>query len=139
MATAWWQDNPFLSGGVRYGGTSPWWGGRDLFTGDPQDWYNTPEVRDDPDNPSALYGEWERFLGNSRMGGGFTNRDQWARSLFPRAQAGFASAQLSNPGLTWRRYLQRLDPNLLQKTFASLTPQQKGLFAPTMTRTVRWG
>lgn len=135
---AWW-DNPFLSGQDRFGNRSPFWGGRNPTSGDYQDWYNTPEVRDDPENPSAPYGEWERFLGAQRMGGGFSNQDQWSRSLFNRAQSGFDSAQLSNPGLTLRNYLNRLDPNLLQKTWAGLTPQQQGVFGPGLTRTVRWG
>lgn len=136
---AWWENNPFLSGQNQYGGRSPFWGGRNPTSNAFQDWYDTPEVRDDPENPSAPYGEWERFLGAQSMGGGFSNQDQWGRSLFSRAQSGFDSAQLSNPGLTWRNYLNRLDPNLLQKTWAGLTPQQQGSFGPGLTRTVRGG
>ena len=135
---AWW-DNPFLGGQDRFGGRSPFWGGRNPTTGAFQDWYDTPDVRDDPENPSAPYGEWERFLGAQSMGGGFSNQDQWARNLFSRAQSGFDSAQLSNPGLTWRNYLNRLGPNLLQKSWAGLTPQQQGAFGPGLTRKVFWG
>ena len=136
---AWWDTNPFLGGKDIYGGRSPFWGGKNPTTGDWQDWYDTPEVRDDPDNPSAPYGEWERFLGAQGMGGGFSNQDQFARNLFSRAQSGFDAAQLSYPGLTWRNYLNRLNQNLLRNTWAAQTPQQQGVYGPGLTRSVRWG
>lgn len=127
---AYWE-NPFYRPGNGYGGRNP-------TTGERQDWYNTPEVRDDPDNPNAPYGEWERFI-NEQGFGGMTNRDQWARSLFNRASSGFDAAQLTNPGLTWRKYLNTLEGGWMDNLYRTLTPQQRGLFAPGQTRVIRNG
>jgi hypothetical protein len=127
---AYWE-NPFWRPENRYGGSNP-------TTGKSQDWYNTPEVRDDPDNPNAPYGEWERFVTEQGFGG-TTNRDQWGRSLYNRASSGFDAAQLTNPGLTWRKYLNTLEGGWLDNLYAGLTPQQRGLFAPGQTRVIRSG
>lgn len=127
---AYWE-NPFWRPNNGYGGTNP-------DTGAGQDWYNTPEVRDDPDNASAPYGEWERFITEQGYGG-MNNRSQWARSLYNRAQSGFDAAQLSNPGVTWRKYLNTLEGGWLDNLYAGLSPQQRGSFVPGQTRVIRWG
>lgn len=130
---AWYDSNPFLQLGDRF------WGGQNPLTGDSQDWYNTPEVRDDPDNPSAPQGEFERFL-SAQGYGGFDRKAQFARSMYGRAQSAFDAAQLSNPGLTWRKFLSTLqNRNFLDKTYASVGNQARGAFNPAQTRVIRNG
>jgi hypothetical protein len=129
MSNYW--ENPFWRPRNGYGGANP-------ITGDRQDFYDTPEVRDDPDNPSAPYGEWERFLTEQGYGG-MSNKAQWGRSLYNRAQSGFDAAQLSNPGVTWRDYLNTLEGGWLDNLYAGLSPQQRGAFLPGQTRVIRWG
>ena len=117
--------NPFWSGGS-YGGFNP-------ITGLPQDWYDTP-LSQQADLP---YGEFERFLSNQGFGG-FDNRSQWARSMYNRSSSGYDAAQLSNPDLTYRDYLNTLTGQL-DDAWASLTPDQRGISTPGQTRWVRWG
>jgi hypothetical protein len=125
-------DNPFWRPDNGYGGTNP------TNPNQRQDWYNTPAVRDDTDNESALMGEWERFLTEQGFGGS-GNRDMAMRNMLNRARSGFDAAQLSNPGVTWRKYLNTLEGGWAQNLAASLTPQQRGAFLPGQTRTIRWG
>jgi hypothetical protein len=132
---AWWNDNPFLSGRVRYG--QDYWGGRTPTGSGFQDWYNTPEVRDDPDNESAPYGEWERYISGSGFGGS-GRLAELARSQFNRAQSAFDAAQLSNPGLTWRKFLTRLGPGMLNSYVRSVSPQERGNFTPQQARWIRY-
>ena len=44
---AWYDSNPFLLMGQDL------WGGINPLTGQSQDWYDTPEVRDDPERRNA--------------------------------------------------------------------------------------
>lgn len=124
-------DNPFWRPRNHYGG-------RDPITGDRQDYYDTPLVRDDPDNPSAPFGEWERFITEQGFGG-TGNRSTLARNLYNRARSGFDAAQLSNPGVTWRRYLNTLEGDWIQNLVAGFSPQQRGSFQPGQTRVIRSG
>lgn len=118
-------NNPFWVGGS-YGGFNP-------ITGMPQDWYDTP-LSIGQDLP---YGEYERFLTDNGFGG-FTNRDQWGRSMYNRASSGYQAAQLSNPDLIFRDYLDTLN-GAMDSAWASLTPEQRGIQTPGQTRWVRWG
>jgi hypothetical protein len=130
---AWYDGNPFLQLGDRF------WNGANPITGAPQDWYDTPEVRDDPNNPSAPQGEFERFL-TSQGFGGFDRKSQFGRSLFGRANSAFDAAQLSNPGLTWRKFLTQLgNRNFLDQAYASVGTQARGAFNPSQTRIIRQG
>jgi hypothetical protein len=129
MANYW--DNPFWRDRNRYGATNP-------TTGESQDWYDTPAVRDDPDNPSARLGEWTRFFSEQGFGGE-TSRDRWGQNQLGKAEAGFDAAQLTNPGLTWRKYLNTLEGGWMDRLYATLTPQQRGSFVPGQTRIIRNG
>jgi len=113
-----------------------WWDGWKPGDSD-QDWYDTPVVRDDPamrDTPN--WAEFERFLSGSGFGGNDI-RSQWARGQFNRADAGYRAEFQSNPGLTYRQYLDSLGPGFLDAMFASLTPSQRGANAPAQTRIIR--
>jgi hypothetical protein len=133
MANYW--ENPFWR-------DRNWYGGEHPTTGRSQDWYNTPEVRDDASTPwgsdAAKQGEWVRFYTEQGFGGN-TNRDRFGQNQAGNALAGFDAASLSNPGLTWRKYLNTLEGGWMDRLYATLTPQQRGAFVPGQTRTIRDG
>lgn len=130
MAYQGFNDNPFWRPPNWYGGSNP-------ITGDSQDWYRTPFVRDGLSN-DLPGGEFERFLTEQGFGGN-TNRDQWARNQYNRAQSGYQAALLTNPALTFRRYLNTLEGGWLDRAFAGLSPQERGAYMPSQSKIVRWG
>jgi hypothetical protein len=105
--------NPFFNNGG-YG-----WGGSG------QNAWDTPFVRDylSPETPG---GEYERFLSTQGYGG-FDRRSLFARSLSSRANTGFQAAQLNNPLLTYRDYLnQNLGSDFFDNAWNAATPDQRG-------------
>lgn len=105
--------NPFFNGGG-YG-----WGGSGSNA------WDTPFVRDymSHELPS---GEYEQFL--TKQGyGGFNRNDQIARSMKTRTDTGFQAAQLNNPLLTYRDYLNtHLGADFFGNTINAMTPDQRG-------------
>lgn len=125
------STNPFYDWLNLYGGTNP-------LNGAPQNWYNTPLVRDDL-SQTMPQGEFERYLSTAGFGG-FGNEDQWARSLYGRTQQGYQAAELNNPNLSYRDYLTGLGSDWLRTAYANLTPNQRGGGSqPGQTRWVSWG
>ena len=109
------QSNPFYKPTSMYGST--------------QNWYDTPIVK----QSAGFDAEYEKYLTDQGFGG-LNRKGDFARSLSDRAKSGYASAQLNNPALTNRQYLQGLGSDFLAKARAAATPQQRGdqfgLFAP---------
>jgi hypothetical protein len=122
-----WTNNPFWNPTSIYGG-------QNIQTGAPMDWYNTP-LSTQADMP---YGEWERSLTNQGFGG-FGRSDLLARNLYNRSQSGFESAQLSNPAITYREYLGQLGNGYFQEAINSMTPEMRGDSMPGQTRRISWG
>lgn len=123
-----WTPNPFWQQGNTYGGVD--------LSGNPMDWYNTPLSELDYNLPR---GEFERYLTNNGFGG-FGRRDEWGRAMYNRANSGFESAQLSNPDLNFRDYLNTyLSPNALDEAYMSLSGQARGDSTPGQTRRIMWG
>jgi len=123
-----WTGNTFWNPNSWYGGTNP-------STGNPQDWYNTPLVRDDL-SQELPYGEYERFLTDSGFAG-FDRMGEWGRQNYNRTKSGYDAAQLSNPNLSYRDYLQTL-PNF-NDLYASLSGAARGDNTPGQTRRIMWG
>lgn len=114
-----------------------WYGGINPETGQSQDWYNTPDVRDFL-SETLPGGEWLRFATEQGYGG-TGRRAQLANQMYGEAQQGYESAQLSNPNLTFRKYLNTLEGGWLDKALAGLTMSQRGAYHPAMTRIIRQG
>lgn len=112
------------------------WGGTNPTTGASQSWYDTPLVRDDL-SQELPYGEFERFLTNAGFGGIGDRRSEWGRSLYNRTRSGYDAAQLDNPNLNYRDYLQTL-PNF-DDLYASLSGAARGDSTPGQTRRILWG
>lgn len=116
-------SNPFYSSGSTYGSS--------------QNWYSTPLVKDSmsAQNPQ---GEYEKFVTDAGFGG--VNRlGNAARSLYDRAQAGYAGASLNNPDLSFRSYLtDMLGPAFLKNQIAAMTPSQLGEQYQAYSPRVRW-
>lgn len=124
------NNNPWWRPPNWYGGTNPW-------TGDSQDWYDTPTVRDDL-SETMPYGEFERFLTEQGFGGN-SRRDMTARNQYNRSQSGYEAAQLTNPNLSYRDYLNTMEGGWLNEVLASMTPQMRGDQMPGQTRVIRRG
>jgi hypothetical protein len=118
-----------------YWNPGSWYGGTNPSTGAPQDWYNTPLVRDDL-SQELPYGEFERFLSNQGFDG-FGRNAEWARSQYNRTRSGYDAAQLSNPNLSYRDFLATLPS--MQDAYASLSAQARGDNTPGQTRRILWG
>ena len=101
------KSNPFYKPTSHYGGT--------------QNWYDTPLVK----QSAGFDAEFEKFLTDSGFGG-LNQKGDFGRSLVDRAKSGYAAAQLNNPALTNRQYLQGLGGNFLKNARAAATPQQRG-------------
>jgi hypothetical protein len=125
-----WNNNPFWRPPNWYGGTNP-------TTGQSQNWYDTPLVRDDlsPDMPR---GEYERFLTEQGYGG-FNRKDEWGRGQYNRADSGYQAAQLTNPNLSFRDYLDTLEGGWLDNAYAGLSAMARGDNTPGQTRRILWG
>jgi uncharacterized protein YraI len=113
------SSNPFYTPGSTYGST--------------QNWYDTPIVK----QSAGFDAEYEKYLTDQGFGG-LNRKGDFARSLADRAKAGFASAQLNNPALTNRQYLQGLGSDFLAKARAAATPQQRGEQYGIMVPRARW-
>ena len=125
-----WTGNTLWQPGNWYGGTNP-------ASGMPQSWYDTPLVRDNL-SQELPYGEYERFLTEQGYGG-FGRRDEWGRSLFNRSRSGYDAAQLDNPNLNYRDYLNTLEGGMFDNLYASLSAQARGDNMPGQTRRIMWG
>ena len=123
-----WTNNPF-------GQQGNWYGGTNVVTGDPQDYYNTPlSMQND-----APYGEYERWL-TAQGYGGFDRQSEWGRGMFSRARSGYEAAELSNNALTFRDYLnQHLGTGALDNAYAALSARARGDNTPGQTRRIMWG
>lgn len=86
-----------------------------------KNWYDTPLVK----QASGFDAEFEKYVTDNGFGG-LNRKGDFARSLADRAKSGFASAQLNNPALTNREYLNSLGSNFLANARAAATPQQRG-------------
>ena len=113
------SSNPFYTPGSNYGST--------------QNWYDTPIVK----QSAGFDAEYEKYLTDQGFGG-LNDKGDFARSLSDRAKSGFASAQLNNPALTNRQYLQGLGGDFLAKARAAATPQQRGEQFGIMVPRARW-
>ena len=113
------QSNPFYKPTSMYGST--------------QNWYDTPIVK----QSAGFDAEYEKYLTDQGFGG-LNRKGDFARSLSDRAKSGYASAQLNNPALTNRQYLQGLGGDFLAKAQAAATPQQRGEQYGIMAPRARW-
>ena len=113
------QSNPFYKPTSMYGST--------------QNWYDTPIVK----QSAGFDAEYEKYLTDQGFGG-LNRKGDFARSLSDRAKSGYASAQLNNPALTNRQYLQGLGGDFLAKARAAATPQQRGEQYGIMAPRARW-
>ena len=106
--------------------SNPFYGGTGAGYGSPLgSLYDSPFVRDylSPETPGAEFESWLTGQGF----GGFSRRDQFARGLSGRANAGFKAATLNNPFLTEREYLnQHLGNGFIDNIWAGLAPSQRG-------------
>lgn len=123
-----WTNNPFWRPGNWYGGTN-------VITGAPQDWYNTEYSRLDS---TLNRGEYERFLTEQGFGG-FDRTSTLARRLEGRADTGYQAAQLSNPDLSYRDYLNTLEGGWLNDAIAQMSAAARGDNTPGQTRRILWG
>ena len=113
------SSNPFYNPGSMYGST--------------QNWYDTPIVK----QSAGFDAEYEKYLTDQGFGG-LNRKGDFARSLVDRAKSGFASAQLNNPALTNREYLNGLGNDFLAKAQAAATPSQRGEQYGLMAPRARW-
>ena len=103
-----------------------------------QDWYNTPLVSNPQGGLSALSpaGEFERYLATTGFDDA-SRRSTFARGQYGRTQTGYQAAQLANPDLTYRAYLNQhfggFDP-----LWQSLTPDQRGEQPNRFGGPIRW-
>lgn len=102
------------------GGSNPFYN-PDSTHGSYQNWYNTPLVTQN----SPFASEYEKFITDQGLGG-VSRKSEVARGLMDRAQSGYAAAQMNNPGLTGRDYLQSLGSTFLRNTMAKMSPGQRG-------------
>jgi len=100
-------SNPFYKPASTYGST--------------QNWYDTPLVK----QSAGFDAEFEKFVTDQGFGG-LNRKGDFARSLADRAKSGYAAAQLNNPALTNRQYLDTLGGGFLRNARAAATPQQRG-------------
>ena len=113
------SSNPFYDPSSQYGST--------------QNWYDTPIVK----QSAGFDAEYEKYLTDQGFGG-LNQKGDFARSLIDRAKSGFASAQLNNPALTNRQYLQGLGSKFLANARAAATPTQRNEQWSTMAPRARW-
>ena len=113
------KSNPFYKPTSMYGST--------------QNWYDTPIVK----QSAGFDAEYEKYLTDQGFGG-LNRRGDFGRSLVDRAKSGYAAAQLNNPALTNRQYLQGLGGDFLAKARAAATPQQRGEQYGIMAPRARW-
>ena len=113
------KSNPFYKPTSMYGST--------------QNWYDTPIVK----QSAGFDAEYEKYLTDQGFGG-LNRRGDFGRSLVDRAKSGYAAAQLNNPALTNRQYLQGLGNDFLAKARAAATPQQRGEQYGIMAPRARW-
>lgn len=105
-------NKAFWDPGSIYGGS---------MGGQPQDWYDTPLVKEnEPDQGAFL-----RWITNQGRAG-TSNRDQFAQSLYNRTQSGYQAASSSNPMLTYREYLTGLGSNFADNLWGQLDMRQRG-------------
>lgn len=82
-------------------------------------------------NPEAA---WTSTL--ARLGyGGTDPRGQWGRSLYGRAQEGYAAAKQKSIGLDWQDYLKTIN---LDRMYAGLGPEEKGYSDQQFGGPARW-
>ena len=82
--------------------------------------------------------EYEKFITESGFGG-FNQKGNFARNLADRARSGLAAAQMNNPNLTARDYLNNvLGSKFLANARAAATPQQRGENTASAAPTARW-
>ena len=82
---------------------------------------------------------WTRAISGSGFGG-LNRRGQFGASQFGNFQNAFEAAQLDNPALNVRDFLQKSGAmDALRQTYAALSPTQRGANVPTKTSVIRWG
>ncbi len=110
-------------------GISEYTSGTGTNTGTP------PQV--EPTPTAGFDAEYEKYLTDQGFGG-LNRRGDFGRSLVDRAKSGYAAAQLNNPALTNRQYLNGLGGDFLAKARAAATPQQRGEQYGIMAPRARW-
>ena len=113
------QSNPFYKPTSMYGST--------------QNWYDTPIVK----QSAGMDAEFEKFITDQGFGG-LNQKGDFARSLGDRVKSGYAAAQLNNPALTNREYLNGLGSNFLANQRGAATPQQRGEQGGLRAPRARW-
>jgi hypothetical protein len=114
--------NPF------YNQDSDYWRGQEFPLG-----MNMPETNWRVGELQPL-GAWTARLGELGFGG-LDPRGQWGRSIYNRAQEGYAAAQRRNPILNWQDYLTTLD---IPGMYAGLGPEEKGYQDQQFGGPARW-
>ena len=114
------QSNPFYDPTSNYGAS--------------QNAYNTPLVK----GAANFDQEWTKFITEQGFGGN-NQKGNFALNLADKAKAGLASAQMSNPSLIPRDYLNNtLGGNFLANARAAATPLQRGEQRGLMAPVSRW-
>jgi hypothetical protein len=104
-----------------------------------KDMYDTRFVRERV-SPMLPQGEYLRYLQARNMADPTSALGQYMMNKFPHIQQQFQVAQLSNPALSFRRFLQTGGPGKLMREFLNSSREQRGV-GPQQTRTqvIGWG
>lgn len=124
-----WND-AFYRSGSNYGG-------KNLVSGQAQDWYDTDAVKYFFSGSPTEKGTFLRYL-QQQGAGGFDRRSLFGQSLYGRTAQGYEAAQQSNPDLLYRDYLNTLGGNFVSDIWKSLTPEQRGETPARFASPVRW-
>jgi hypothetical protein len=113
--------------------SNPWYDPTSNY-GASQNSYNTPLVK----GAATFDQEYEKYLTEQGFGGN-NQKGNFARNLADRAKSGLATAQMSNPNLTARDYLNTtLGSKFLANARAAATPSQRGESPMTANPRARW-
>ena len=108
------------------------------YTPDGKNLYNTPFVRDYV-SPLLPQGEYQRTLNSQGLGNSSTRAGQYGLSQYADAQRQYQSAQLRNPGLTFRNFLAQGGAGDIMGRWKGLSAGARGLNPASRSSVVRWG
>lgn len=77
---------------------------------------------------------WTRYLAQKGYGG-TDNRNDWARSLYSRAGAGYEAALGDDPELKWTDFMKNLD---LDQIYANQSNEARGISPQRFVQPPRW-
>jgi len=108
------------------------------YTPDGKNLYNSPFVRDYV-SPLLPQGEYQRTLNSQGLGNSSTRAGQYGLSQYADAQRQYQSAQLRNPGLTFRNFLAQGGAGNIMGRWKGLSAGARGLNPASRSSVVRWG